>query len=146
MRAAADHDLAVVPRGLGSRLHWGVPPSRCDPIIDTLAMGQVIEHAAGDLVARVQAGARIGEIAAVLAAAGQEIALDVPPTATIGGVVADALAGPGGCATGRRVTCSSAPRSCAPTASSPARAGRSSRTSPATTSASSSPGRPGPSA
>ena len=94
MRAAADHDLAVVPRGSGSRLHWGVPPSRCDLIIDTLAMGQVIEHAAGDLVARVQAGARIGEIAAVLAAAGQEIALDVPPTATIGGVVADALAGP----------------------------------------------------
>ncbi|HEY6790739.1 MAG TPA: FAD-binding oxidoreductase [Trebonia sp.] len=93
MRVAAEHDLAVVPRGSGSRLHWGVPPSRCDLIIDTLLMGQVIEHAAGDLVARVQAGARVGEVAAVLAAAGQEIALDVPPTATIGGVVADALAG-----------------------------------------------------
>jgi glycolate oxidase FAD binding subunit len=94
MRVAAEHDLAVVPRGSGSRLHWGRPPSRCDVVVETLQMGRVIEHAAGDLVARVQAGARIGEIAAVLAAAGQEIALDVPPTATIGGVVADALAGP----------------------------------------------------
>jgi glycolate oxidase FAD binding subunit len=94
MRVAADHDLAVVPRGSGSRLHWGVPPSRCDVVVETIQMGRVIEHAAGDLVARVQAGARIGEVAAVLATAGQEIALDVPPTATIGGVVADALAGP----------------------------------------------------
>jgi len=94
MRAAAEHDLAVVPRGSGSRLHWGVPPSRCDVVVETLSMNQVIEHAAGDLVARVQAGARIGEVAAALAAAGQELALDVPPTATIGGVVADALAGP----------------------------------------------------
>jgi glycolate oxidase FAD binding subunit len=59
-----------------------------------LGMGAVIEHAAGDLVARVQAGARMSEVASVLAAAGQEIALDVPGPATIGGVLADALAGP----------------------------------------------------
>jgi glycolate oxidase FAD binding subunit len=94
MRVAAEHDLAVVPRGSGSRLHWGVPAQRCDVVVETLQMNHVIEHAAGDLVARVQAGARIGEVAAVLAAAGQEIALDVPPAATIGGVVADGLAGP----------------------------------------------------
>jgi glycolate oxidase FAD binding subunit len=94
MRAAAEHDLAVVPRGSGSRLHWGVPPSRCDLVVETLPMNKVIEHAAGDLVARVQAGARMGEVAVALAAAGQELALDVPPTATIGGVVGDALAGP----------------------------------------------------
>lgn len=94
LRAAADLDLAVVPRGSGSRLGWGTPPARCDLVVSTLRMGSVIEHAAGDLVARVQAGARIGDVAAVLAAAGQEIALDVPATATIGGVVADALAGP----------------------------------------------------
>jgi glycolate oxidase FAD binding subunit len=94
LRACAEHDLAVVPRGSGSRLDWGVPPSRCDVVIDMLRMGQVIEHAAGDLVARLQAGARLGEVAAVLGAAGQEIALDVPAEATIGGVIADALAGP----------------------------------------------------
>jgi glycolate oxidase FAD binding subunit len=94
LRACAEHDLTVVPRGSGSRLNWGPPPSRCDVVLDTLRMNQVIEHASGDLVARLQAGARFGEVATVLAAAGQEIALDVPPTATIGGVIADALAGP----------------------------------------------------
>ncbi len=94
MRVAAEHGLAIAARGSGSRLGWGAPPSACDLVIDTLRMGQVIEHAVGDLVARVQSGARFGDVASVLAAAGQEIALDVPPTSTIGGIIADALAGP----------------------------------------------------
>ena len=94
MRAAAGHELAVVPRGGGSRLGWGTPPSRCDLVIDMSRMAEVLEHAAGDLVARVQAGARMGDVAAVLAQAGQEIALDVPGDATVGGVVASGLAGP----------------------------------------------------
>jgi glycolate oxidase FAD binding subunit len=94
LRAAAEYGLAVVPRGGGSRLRWGSPPARADLVVDTLKMGAVIEHAAGDLVARVQAGARMGAVSEALAAAGQEIALDVPPSATVGGVVASALAGP----------------------------------------------------
>ena len=94
MRAAAEHDLAVVPRGGGSRLEWGVPPSRCDLLVDMTQMNAVTEHASGDLVARVQAGARMGDVAGLLADAGQEIALDVPSGATAGGVVASGLAGP----------------------------------------------------
>jgi glycolate oxidase FAD binding subunit len=94
LRAAAEHDLAVVPRGSGSRLGWGSPPSRCDLVVDTRRMDAVIEHAAGDLVARVQAGARMGEVSRLLAVAGQEIALDVPAGDTVGGVVASGLAGP----------------------------------------------------
>jgi glycolate oxidase FAD binding subunit len=94
LRAAASHDLAVVPRGSGSRLGWGVPPSRCDLVVDMLRMGAVVEHAAGDLVAKVQAGAPMNYVLGMLAAAGQEIALDVPGTATVGGVVASGLCGP----------------------------------------------------
>lgn len=94
MRVAAEHELPVGVRGGGSRLRWGTRPSRCDVVIDTTRMSGVVEHAAGDLVARVQAGARMGDVAAVLAQAGQEIALDVPAGATIGGVVASGLAGP----------------------------------------------------
>jgi glycolate oxidase FAD binding subunit len=94
MRVAAGHELAVVARGGGSRLSWGTPAARCDLVIDMSRMSDVVEHAAGDLVARVQAGARAGEVAAVLAQAGQEIALDVPDSATVGGVVASGLAGP----------------------------------------------------
>jgi glycolate oxidase FAD binding subunit len=94
LRVAAEHELAVVPRGGGSRLGWGAPPSRCDVLVDMSRMDAVLEHAAGDLVARLQAGARMGDVAAALAAAGQEIALDVPASATAGGVVASGLAGP----------------------------------------------------
>jgi glycolate oxidase FAD binding subunit len=94
LRAAATRGLAVVPRGAGGRLGWGVPPSRCDLVVDMLRMGSVVEHAAGDLVARVQAGVRMGDVASTLAGAGQEIALDVPGGATVGGVVASGLTGP----------------------------------------------------
>jgi len=94
MRVAAEHELAVVPRGGGSRLSWGTPATRCDLVADLTRMSSVVEHSSGDLVARLQAGARMGDVAAVLAAAGQEIALDVPGGATVGGVVASGLAGP----------------------------------------------------
>lgn len=94
LRAAAEHGLGVVVRGAGGRLGWGVPPTRCDLLVDMSLMDAVVEHSAGDMVARIQAGARMGEVAAVLARAGQEIALDVPPAATVGGVVASGLAGP----------------------------------------------------
>ncbi len=94
LRAAAEHELAVVVRGAGGRIGWGVPPSRCDLMIDMSRMSSVVEHSAGDLVARVQAGARMGDVAAALERDGQELALDVPGEATIGGVVASGLAGP----------------------------------------------------
>jgi len=94
LRAAAAFDLAVVPRGAGTGLGWGPSPSACDLVVDLQAMDQVLEHAAGDLVARVQAGATIGHLASVLASAGQELVLDVPADATVGGVVATGTAGP----------------------------------------------------
>ena len=94
LRAAAEAGLAVVPRGAGTGFSWGAPPSRCDLVVDLRSMDQILEHAAGDLVARVQAGATIGQVAAVLAAAGQQLALDAPAEATVGGVVATGTAGP----------------------------------------------------
>jgi glycolate oxidase FAD binding subunit len=94
LRAAAAHGLSVMPRGAGTGLGWGLPPSSVDLVIDMQAMDQVIEHAAGDLVARVQAGATMGNLASVLASAGQQLAVDAPAGATVGGVVATGTAGP----------------------------------------------------
>ena len=94
LRAAASFGLAVVPRGAGTGLGWGFPPAACDLLVDMRVMNQVLEHAAGDLVARVQAGATMGQLSAVLAAAGQELALDAPADATVGGVIATGTAGP----------------------------------------------------
>ena len=94
LRVAAAHGLTVVPRGAGTGLSWGSPPARCDLVVDLRSMDQVLEHAAGDLVARVQAGATIGQLTSVLALAGQQLALDAPADATVGGVVATGTAGP----------------------------------------------------
>jgi len=103
MRVAAEQDLTVVARGSGSRLDWGAPPRSCDLVVDTLRLDQVVEHAAGDLVARVQAGVGLGPLGEVLASAGQQLALDVTPgangqdpagTATVGGTLATGMAGP----------------------------------------------------
>jgi len=94
LRVAAVHGLTVVPRGAGTGLGWGQPPASCDLVVDMRLMDQVIEHAAGDLVARVQAGATMGHLASVLASAGQELALDAPARATVGGVIATGTAGP----------------------------------------------------
>ncbi len=107
LATAAEHGLAVVPRGSGTRIGWGAPPRRCDLIIDTHRLDRVIEHAAGDLVVRVQAGVTLGQLAGLLGAAGQQLALDPPPalangsasgaaggTPTIGGMLATGTSGP----------------------------------------------------
>ncbi len=114
LRAAAALGLAVVPRGTGTRLHWGYPPERVDLVVETTRLDQVLEHAAGDLVATVQAGVTLDRLAEVLSSAGQRLALDPPPTAlrappaadgpaadlpavtrgTVGGVLATGAAGP----------------------------------------------------
>ncbi|MEV4834849.1 FAD-binding oxidoreductase [Nonomuraea sp. NPDC049486] len=96
MRACADRDLAVVPVGGGTKLHWGPPPERLDVLLDLCCMNEIVEHAAGDLVVRAQAGVTMDALAAALAGSGQELALDVPFTegTTIGGTLAAAVAGP----------------------------------------------------
>jgi len=101
LRAAGRHELSVVARGSGSRLDWGAPPRRCDLVVDTSRLDQVLEHAAGDLVARVQAGVSLHQLGELLAGAGQQLALDgIPggngqrPAGTIGGTLATGMAGP----------------------------------------------------
>jgi glycolate oxidase FAD binding subunit len=110
LRVADRLNLAVVPRGTGTKLAWGMPPRHCDLVVDMLRLDRVLEHEAGDLVVRVQAGVRISELARVLGAAGQQLSLDLPGggngragaghgagaggQGTVGGVLATGLAGP----------------------------------------------------
>ncbi|MGI5491642.1 FAD-binding oxidoreductase [Microtetraspora malaysiensis] len=95
MRVSAAHDLAVVVTGAGTTLHWGRPPERCDVLIDTCCLNEILEHEAGDLVVRVQAGVPLETLAEALTAKGQELALDPPlEGGTVGGLLAAGLAGP----------------------------------------------------
>jgi glycolate oxidase FAD binding subunit len=94
LRLASDSDLAVVPRGAGTRLQWGTPPSRCDLVLDLTRLDGLVEHTAGDLVAVAQAGMQLDDLQARLASAGQWLAADPPRRGTVGGLVATAATGP----------------------------------------------------
>jgi glycolate oxidase FAD binding subunit len=87
---AAARDATVAIRGAG--LGWASLDA--DLIVDTAKQDQVIEHVAGDLVARVQAGATMGHVAEELARHGQRLSLDVRPGITVGGMLATGTAGP----------------------------------------------------
>jgi glycolate oxidase FAD binding subunit len=95
LAAACRAGKKVVVVGGGSKLGLGNPPERADLIVSTRRLDRVLEHAAGDLVVRVEAGARLADLQAALAPAGQWLALDPPePGATVGGVVAANASGP----------------------------------------------------
>ena len=95
LRAAAEHSLAVVPRGRGTKLTWGQPPTRLDLLVDLSRMDQVIDHAPGDLVVVTQAGTSLSTLQGAVADAGQRLAVDeMVAGASVGGTVATSTSGP----------------------------------------------------
>jgi glycolate oxidase FAD binding subunit len=94
MRVSADHDLAVLVRGSGTKLKWGARPERVDLVLDTTRMDAVVEHAAGDLIVVVGAGRRLDDLQADLAGSAQWLAVDPARRGTVGGLVATASTGP----------------------------------------------------
>ena len=93
---ACDGRLAVVPRGSGSSLELGHPPSRLDLVLDLRGLDQVIEYNPDDLTITVQAGITAAALAARLTPHRQWLALDPPnaATRTVGGIVATNASGP----------------------------------------------------
>ena len=63
IRAAASLGMTVVPRGSGRTISWAPPPARCDVVADMTRMDRILEHAAGDLVVRAEAGVTLGQLA-----------------------------------------------------------------------------------
>ena len=95
LRAATGHRLSVVPRGRGTKLSWGAPPTTADVLLDVSALDQVIDHAAGDLIVAAQAGTRLGDVQRAVSSAGQRLALDeTVPGTSIGGMLAANTSGP----------------------------------------------------
>ena len=95
LRAAAAHGLTVVPRGRGTKMSWGRPPSSVDLVVDVGGMDRVLEHAAGDLIVATEAGARLADVQETLSHGGQRLAIDeTVPGASIGGSLAANTSGP----------------------------------------------------
>jgi glycolate oxidase FAD binding subunit len=89
LRLANEANLTIVPRGGGSKLSWGNPPSRAEIILSTARLNKVVEHVWADLTVSVEAGCIFQNLQSALAQHGQRLALDPlwPDTATIGGVL-----------------------------------------------------------
>ena len=89
LKAATRAGLAVLPRGGGSKMDWGLPPKRADLILSTARLNKVEEHAWEDMTATVSAGCTIQQVQDELAKHRQRIALETvwPERATIGGVL-----------------------------------------------------------
>ncbi len=89
LRLSNEAGLAVIPRGGGTKLRWGNPPSRADLILSTARLDEIIEHAWADLTVTVQAGCTIQRLQETLAQHGQRLALDPlwPEKTTVGGVL-----------------------------------------------------------
>lgn len=95
LATASEHDLTVIPRGEGTKLHWGQPPRSVDVVIDMAALTGIYAHYTDDLVATIGAGTPVRVVQAVLERSGQRLAADPGSAdATIGGMLATGEAGP----------------------------------------------------
>jgi glycolate oxidase FAD binding subunit len=93
---ADDQRLKVLPRGGGTQCGLGFPPSGGDIVLSLAGLNAIVEHAPHDQTVTVQAGLPLRTLQVHLEQTGQWLALDPPlrPGATVGGLIATALAGP----------------------------------------------------
>lgn len=89
LRLANESKLTVIPRGGGTKLGWGNPPSQADVALSTGRLNKILEHAWADLTVTVEAGCTIQTLQETLAQHGQRLALDPlwPEKATVGGIL-----------------------------------------------------------
>ena len=96
VRAAADQGASMAPRGSGSKMGLGTPPTSADVLLSLGRLNAVIEYDIANLTVVCQAGVRVETLQQQLHATRQFLPLDPPYTnqATVGGVVATNSSGP----------------------------------------------------
>ncbi|MBI1725860.1 MAG: FAD-binding oxidoreductase [Candidatus Rokubacteria bacterium] len=92
---ASAEGLAVAPRGGGSALDLGAPPSRLDAVLDLSRLAGILEYVPADMVTTVQAGVTLDTLGRELGKHGQMLALDPygGGSRTVGGVLATNASG-----------------------------------------------------
>lgn len=92
----AERGQAVAPVGGGTKLALGNIPTRVDTALSTAKLSRVLHYEPTDMTLSVEAGIRFGELQAILAERGQTLPIETPDDdrATIGGLIATAMAGP----------------------------------------------------
>jgi glycolate oxidase FAD binding subunit len=96
VRTAYEARRAVYPFGGGTALEYGNSPIRPGDQLNLTGLNRVVDYTPRDMTILVEAGVRMADLAATLAAEGQHLPIDVPRAAeaTIGGVVATNWCGP----------------------------------------------------
>jgi glycolate oxidase FAD binding subunit len=96
MTAADEAGLAFIPTGNGTQLGIGRVPQRYDVALSTRHLRRIVAHEAADMTVTVEAGLRLAELNAALAAAGQRLPLDPPhpEQVTVGALIATDASGP----------------------------------------------------
>ncbi|MCI0331674.1 MAG: FAD-binding oxidoreductase [Planctomycetes bacterium] len=96
IRAAYDASRAVYPVGGGTALNYGNSPTQPGEQLDLTGLNRIVDYTPRDMTILVEAGVRMTDLAAALAAEGQHLPIDVPRAseATLGGVVATNWSGP----------------------------------------------------
>jgi glycolate oxidase FAD binding subunit len=80
---------------VGGRTHLDRgEPSEIDAELSTAKLDRLVSYEPAEMIAIVEAGMRFGDLSETLAAAGQEWAVDAPPDATVGGVIASGTSSP----------------------------------------------------
>ena len=84
------------PRGGGTSLDYGGTPTHEGRELDLTELGRIVDYTPRDMTIVVEAGVRMADLAATLAAEGQQLPIDVPrpAEATVGGAVATNWSGP----------------------------------------------------
>lgn len=97
VRDAYEKQHAIYPIGGGTSLDFGLMPKQPGRALLLERMNRVVDYPARDLTITVEAGMTVAALAETLAAEGQRLPIDVPQPAqaTVGGVVATNVSGPG---------------------------------------------------
>jgi len=96
IRVAYEARRAIYPVGGGTALDYGGASTRPGEELALGGLNRIVDYTPRDMTILVEAGVRMADLAAALAAEGQHLPIDVPRAAgaTIGGVVATNWSGP----------------------------------------------------
>ena len=95
VKAATELGYAVIPRGGGTKMDFGHPPSRADVVVSMERLNRIVVHEPADQTATVEAGITMAGLQAGLEKRGQYLPLDPPhgDACTLGGVLATNASG-----------------------------------------------------
>ena len=95
VQMAAELGYAIIPRGGGTKMDFGHPPSRADIVVSLERLNRIVAHEPADQTATVEAGITMDGLQIGLGKRGQYLPLDPPhgDAGTLGGALATNASG-----------------------------------------------------